>query len=54
MSLFGRGFDKATLAFVAILVAFAVIVPLLNLALPPYKFVSDTTIRIGETAPAKA
>jgi ubiquinol-cytochrome c reductase iron-sulfur subunit len=26
----------------------------LNLALPPYKFVSDTTIRIGETAPAKA
>jgi len=25
-----------------------------NLALPPYKFVSDTTIRIGETAPAKA
>ena len=26
----------------------------LNLALPPYKFASDTTIRIGETAPAKA
>ncbi len=25
-----------------------------NLALPPYKFASDTTIRIGETAPAKA
>ena len=26
----------------------------LNLALPPYKFASDTTIRIGETAPAQA
>jgi len=25
-----------------------------NLALPPYQFVSDTAIRIGETAPAKA
>ena len=25
-----------------------------NLVLPPYAFVSDTTIRIGETAPAKA
>jgi urea transport system permease protein len=35
MSLFGRGLDKATLIFVAILVAFAVVVPLLNLALPP-------------------
>jgi urea transport system permease protein len=35
ISLLGRRFDRGTLAFVAILGALAVVVPLLNLALPP-------------------
>jgi urea transport system permease protein len=35
ISLLGRGFDRGTIAFVAILGALAVVVPLLNLGLPP-------------------
>jgi urea transport system permease protein len=35
ISLLGRGFERGTLIFVAILMAFAVVVPMLNLALPP-------------------
>ena len=35
ISLLGRGFERGTLIFVAILLAFAFAVPILNLALPP-------------------